>query len=261
MSPFDLHNRRALITGSTHGIGLAMAEAIGNAGAEIIISSTNQSRLTQTVQELQHQGLKVSGFHFDVTNEHEVEQTVNKIEQNFGPIDILINNAGLIQRIPLIEMGVSDFRRILDVNLTGTFILSKYVAKYMIGRNQGKIINICSLMSEIGRESVGAYSAAKGGLKMLTKSMAVEWAKFNIQVNGIGPGYIKTDQTQAIHAENKPLNDFIISRTPTGSWGIPEDIGSTAVFLSSQASNFINGQIIYVDGGLLSSLGRPILKD
>jgi gluconate 5-dehydrogenase len=170
---------------------------------------------------------------------------------------VLINNAGIIMRTPILDMTAEDFRKVIDIDLTGPFIVSKHVGKHMIGRKSGKIINICSMMSELGRNTVSAYAAAKGGLKMLTKNMATEWAKHNVQVNGIGPGYFATDQTAPIRTQGHPFNEFIINRTPAGRWGDPDDLIGTAIFLSSAASNFINGQIIYVDGGILATIGKP----
>ncbi|MEN8766018.1 SDR family oxidoreductase, partial [Wenyingzhuangia sp.] len=183
---------------------------------------------------------------------------IEKIEREVGPIDILVNNAGIIKRTPIVEMEVEDFRQVIDVDLVGPFIVSKHVVKGMISRgNGGKIINICSMMSELGRDTVSAYAAAKGGLKMLTRSMATEWAKFNIQTNGIGPGYFATSQTAPIRVDGHPFNDFIIKRTPASRWGNPEDLQGAAVFLSSHASDFVNGQVVYVDGGILATIGKP----
>jgi gluconate 5-dehydrogenase len=186
-----------------------------------------------------------------------VISSIDKIDKEAGPIDILVNNAGIIKRIPILEMDVADFRQVIDVDLVGPFIVSKHVGKYMVQRKAGKIINICSMMSELGRNTVTAYAAAKGGLKMLTKNMATEWAKYNIQVNGIGPGYFATEQTAPIRVNGHPFNDFIINRTPAARWGDPEDLTGTAIFLSSAASDFVNGQIIYVDGGILATIGKP----
>jgi gluconate 5-dehydrogenase len=195
--------------------------------------------------------------YFDVTNETEVASAIEKIESNIGEIDILVNNAGIIKRIPALEMSATEFREVVDVDLVGPFIVSKHVAKFMINRKRGKIINICSMMSELGRNTVSAYASAKGGLKMLTKNLATEWAKHNVQVNGIGPGYFATEQTAPIRQGGHPFNEFILQRTPAARWGNPEDLAGTAVFLASQASDFITGQIIYVDGGILATIGRP----
>ena len=190
-------------------------------------------------------------------NELDAEKKVAEIEANHGKIDILVNNAGIIMRVLAIDMPVSDFRKVIDVDLVGPFIMSKLVAKGMIARQSGKIINICSMMSELGRDNVSAYASAKGGLKMLTRNLATEWAKYNVQVNAIGPGYFATSQTAPIRVDGHPFNEFIIGRTPAGRWGDPEDLAGTAVFLASEASNFVNGQVIYVDGGILATIGKP----
>jgi len=257
MNIFDLKGKRALITGGTHGLGMAMAKGLGKAGAELIINDLSAEKLENALKEYARVGLKAEGLLFDVTNDAEVKTAINTIEKEIGSIDILINNAGIIKRIPMVEMEATDFRQVIDVDLVAPFIVSKYVGKHMIGRKTGKIINICSMMSELGRDTVSAYAAAKGGLKMLTRNMATEWAKFNIQVNGIGPGYFATEQTAPIRVNGHPFNDFIISRTPAGRWGNPEDLIGTTVFLSSSASDFVNGQIIYVDGGILATIGKP----
>ena len=192
-----------------------------------------------------------------MADEKAVEVAIAKIEKEVGAIDILVNNAGIIKRTPIVDMEVTDFKQVIDVDLVGPFIVSKNVAKSMIKRGGGKIINICSMMSELGRDTVSAYAAAKGGLKMLTKSMATEWAKFNIQTNGIGPGYFATKQTAPIRVDGHPFNEFIIKRTPAERWGNPEDLQGAAIFLSSKASDFVNGHIIYVDGGILATIGKP----
>lgn len=254
---FNLTDKRAMLTGATHGLGMAMAKGLAQAGAELIISGTNKARMDEALKWYRAQGINANGFVFDVTEDQKVRETIDHIESQIGPIDILVNNAGIIKRTPLLEMDTEDFRRVVDVDLTGAFIVSKYVARYMVQRNNGKIINICSMMSELGRNTVSAYAAAKGGLKMLTKNMATELAKYNIQVNGIGPGYFATDQTAPIRKDGHPFNDFIINRTPAGRWGIPEDLVGTAIYLSSRASDFVNGQIIYVDGGILATIGKP----
>jgi gluconate 5-dehydrogenase len=254
---FDLTGKVAVITGATHGLGMAMAKALGKAGATLVINGNTPSKMEAAIKSYNQDGFEVYSYLFDVTNENQVKENIDRIEQEVGPIQILVNNAGMIQRTPALEMEVADFRMIIDVDLTSPFILSKTVGKYMVARNSGKIINICSMMSELGRDTVTAYAAAKGGLKMLTKNLATEWAKYNVQVNGIGPGYFATDQTAPIRVDGHPFNDFIISRTPAGRWGDPEDLGGTVVFLSSKASDFINGQIIYVDGGILATIGKP----
>jgi len=253
---FDLTGKRALITGGTHGLGMAMAKGLGNAGAELLINGHSPAKLEKAIEAYRNVGLNAKGYLFDVTKEDEVKAAILEIEKE-GPIDILINNAGIIKRIPMEDMEVSDFREVIDVDLVGPFIVSKHVGKNMIFRKAGKIINICSMMSELGRNTVSAYAAAKGGLKMLTRNMATEWAKHNIQVNGIGPGYFATEQTKPIRIDGHPFNEFILNRTPSGRWGDPNDLMGVAVFLSSTASDFVNGQIIYVDGGILATIGKP----
>lgn len=254
---FDLSGKIALVTGGTHGLGMAMAKALGKAGAKLIINGNTPQKMENALTEYEKDGITVYGRLFDVTNEAQVIENISAIEKEIGPISILVNNAGLIKRIPALEMEVEEFRKVLDVDLTGPFIMSKQVGKYMVQRRSGKIINICSMMSELGRNTVSAYAAAKGGLKMLTRNLATEWAKYNIQVNGIGPGYFATEQTAPIRVDGHPFHEFIINRTPAGRWGDPDDLGGTAVFLSSKASDFINGQIIYVDGGILATIGKP----
>lgn len=257
MKLFDLSGKRALVTGGTHGLGMAMAKGLGLAGAELIINDMDPAKLENAVKEYREAGLKASGYLFDVTDDAAVSQAVDKIEKEAGPINILVNNAGIIMRVPMVEMDAKDFRKVIDVDLVGPFIMSKYVGKRMIERNSGKIINICSMMSELGRNTVSAYAAAKGGLKMLTRNMATELARFNIQVNGIGPGYFATSQTAPIRVDGHPFNEFIINRTPAGRWGDPDDLMGTAIFLASAASDFVNGQIVYVDGGILATIGKP----
>lgn len=254
---FDLSGKVALVTGATHGLGMAMAKALGKAGATLVINGNTPAKMEAAAESYRKDGLNVHCFLFDVTNEEQVQENIDRIEQEIGPIQVLINNAGMIQRTPALEMDAADFRRIVDVDLTAPFIVSKHVARYMVERRSGKIINICSMMSELGRDTVSAYAAAKGGLKMLTRNLATEWAKYNIQVNGIGPGYFATDQTAPIRVNGHPFNEFILNRTPAGRWGDPDDLGGTAIFLASDASNFINGQIIYVDGGILATIGKP----
>ncbi len=257
MDLFSLANKRAMVTGGTHGLGMAMAEGLGEAGAELVITSTTPSKLESALKHYTSKGYKTSGYIFDVTNEKAAAENVEKIEREVGPVDILVNNAGIIKRELALDMAVEDFRRVIDVDLVGPFIMSRLVAKGMVERKAGKIINICSMMSELGRNNVSAYAAAKGGLKMLTRNLATEWAKYNIQVNGIGPGYFATSQTAPIRVDGNPFNEFIINRTPTGRWGDPEDLAGTVVFLASRASDFVNGQIVYVDGGILATIGKP----
>lgn len=254
---FDLTGKRILITGATHGLGMAMAKGLGHAGATIVINGHTREKMDLALDSYKKEGLKAHGYLFDVTDETDVATNIDRIENEVGPIDVLINNAGIIMRVPILQMSAEDFRKVVDIDLTGPFIVSKHAGKKMIERKGGKIINICSMMSELGRNTVTAYAAAKGGLKMLTKNMATEWAKYNIQVNGIGPGYFATDQTAPIRVDGHPFNEFIINRTPAGRWGDPDDLIGTAIFLSSSASNFVNGQIIYVDGGILATIGKP----
>jgi len=259
---FDLTGKVALITGATHGLGQAMAIGLGKAGATLVINgASSQTKLNKALAHYKSLGLNAFGYLFDVTDEQKVIKNISSIEKEVGPIDILVNNAGIIKRTPLEEMEVADFKQVIDVDLVSPFIVSKHVVKGMIAKKEGKIINICSMMSELGRNTVGAYAAAKGGLKMLTQNMATEWAKHNIQINGIGPGYFATSQTAPIIIDGHPFNDFIISRTPAGKWGNPDDLQGAAIFLSSKASNFVNGQIIYVDGGILATIGKPANED
>lgn len=253
---FSLAGKVALVTGATHGLGMSMAVALAKAGATLVINDISKEKLESALQEYKSMGITVHGFVFDVTNEAAVQLHIEKIENEIGAIEILVNNAGIIKRIPVLEMEVADWELVLKIDLTGPFIMSKQVGKYMIQRQRGKIINICSMMSELGRDTVSAYAAAKGGLKMLTKNMATEWGKYNIQVNGIGPGYFATAQTAPIRVGGHPFNEFIISRTPAGRWGNPEDLSGAAIFLASKASDFVNGHILYVDGGILASLGK-----
>lgn len=257
MNLFDLTGKVALITGGTHGLGMAMAEGLGSAGAELVITSTTPSKLEDALSYYKEKGYKATGYIFDVTDERLATEKVAEIEQKHQKIDILVNNAGIIKRVLAVDMAVEDFRKVIDVDLVGPFIMSQLVVKSMIKRQSGKIINICSMMSELGRDNVSAYASAKGGLKMLTRNLATEWAKYNIQINGIGPGYFATSQTEPIRVDGNPFNEFIIRRTPTGRWGNPEDLAGTTIFLASEASNFINGQIIYVDGGILATIGKP----
>ncbi|PRY54244.1 gluconate 5-dehydrogenase [Arcticibacter pallidicorallinus] len=256
ISLFDLTGKRALVTGATHGLGMSMAAGLANAGAQLIINDISQEKLDQAIEEYNKMGIDAKGYLFDVTDEAAVIANVAKIEEEVGPIDILINNAGIIKRIPVIDMEVADWEQVLKIDLTGPFIMAKHIGRQMIERRAGKIINMCSMMSEVGRNTVSAYAAAKGGLKMLTKNLATEWAPFNIQVNGIGPGYFATSQTAPIRVDGHPFNDFIISRTPAARWGETDDLQGAAIFLSSKASDFVNGHILYVDGGILASLGK-----
>ncbi len=254
---FGLTGKTALITGATHGLGMAMAKGLSSVGATIVINARSKEKLDNALKQYKKAGIKVFGYRFDVTDELQVMEYIGKIENEVAPIDILVNNAGIIKRVPLTEMSAADFRQVIDIDLVGPFIVARQVVKGMIKRNSGgKIINICSMMSELGRDTVSAYAAAKGGLKMLTKNMATEWARYNIQANGIGPGYFATHQTEPLRVKGNPFNDFIISRTPAGRWGQPEELAGTVIFLASKASDFVNGHILYVDGGILATLGR-----
>jgi gluconate 5-dehydrogenase len=254
---FDLTGKVALVTGATHGLGMSMAKGLADCGAKIVVNDINAEKLAQAKATYAEAGYLISTYLFDVTNEKQVIEGLAAIEKEVGAIDILINNAGIIKRVPAMDMDVEDFRQVIDIDLVGPFIISKHVARSMVARKSGgKIINMCSMMSELGRETVSAYASAKGGLKMLTKNLATEWAKFNIQVNGIGPGYFATAQTAPLREKGHPFNEFIISRTPAARWGNPEDLQGVAIFLSSAASDFVNGQILYVDGGILASLGK-----
>jgi gluconate 5-dehydrogenase len=257
---FDLTGKRALVTGATHGLGMAMAKGLASAGAEIIINDIDKAKLDAAIQDYISSGVKAHGYIFDVTDEKAVKAGIEKIEKEVGPIDILVNNAGIIKRIPAIDMEVSDYEQVIKIDLVGPFIMSKYVAKGMIQRKAGKIINICSMMSELGRVTVSAYASAKGGLKMLTKNLASEWGEYNIQVNGIGPGYFATAQTAPIRVNGHPFNELVMSRTPAGRWGDPEDLQGAAIFLASKASDFVNGHILYVDGGMLATLGKTSVE-
>ena len=223
--------------------------------------NSSQEKLDKAVAAYKALGIDAYGYLFNVADEKAVKENIAKIESEVGAIDILVNNAGIIKRTPLVDMEVADFKEVIDIDLVAPFIVSKHVVKGMIARKNGKIINICSMMSELGRNSVGAYAAAKGGLKMLTQNMATEWAKFNIQTNGIGPGYFATSQTEPIRVDGHPFNDFIVSRTPAGKWGNPDDLQGAAIFLSSKASDFVNGQVVYVDGGILATIGKPANED
>ncbi|QXP67603.1 gluconate 5-dehydrogenase [Polaribacter sp. AHE13PA] len=259
---FDITGKVALITGATHGLGMAMAMGLGRAGATIVVNgNSSQEKVDNAVVEYQKEGIIAFGYQFNVADEEEVIAAVKKIEKDVGVIDILVNNAGIIKRTPLVDMEIADFRQVVDIDLVSPFIVSKHVVRGMMKRKSGKIINICSMMSELGRNTVGAYAAAKGGLVMLTKNMATEWARFNIQINGIGPGYFATSQTASIRMEGHPFNDFIVNRTPAEKWGNPNDLAGAAIFLSSKASDFVNGHILYVDGGILATIGKPFNED
>lgn len=252
---FDLNGKVALVTGGTHGIGLAIGKILAKAGAKVCVNDLNEDKLRSCEDEFRTAGLDVYTLRFDVTDEKDVDRGISIIESKVGPVDILVNNAGIIKRIPILEMPLNDFRQVLDVDLVAPLIVSKRVAPGMIMKRSGKIINMCSMMSVYGRNSVSAYASAKGGLALLTRNMTCEWARHNIQVNGIGPGYIATAQTAPIRENGHPFNDLVMTRTPAGRWGEPEDVANAALFLASKASDFVNGHILYVDGGILANFG------
>jgi gluconate 5-dehydrogenase len=249
MNRFNLENGIVLITGSSSGLGFIMARGLAQEGATVILNGRNKNKLAHAVQELQKENLNVSGSIFDVSDSTSVKTGIKQITKVFGTIDILVNNAGIQIRGPLEDFEESDWDKILKINLSSAFLVSKEIIKGMINRKSGKIINICSLQSDLGRPTIAPYSASKGGLKMLTRAMATEWAKHNIQINAIGPGYFKTDMTKALY-ENPEFDGWLCNRTPSNRWGNPEELIGTLIFLASEASSYVNGQIIYVDGGM-----------
>lgn len=258
---FSLKGKTALVTGAAYGIGFAIAEALAEAGAAVAFNCRKKEHLETALKAYEEKGITAKGYLCDVTEESQVRRMVSEIERDLGVIDILVNNAGIIRRVPMAEMEAEEFRQVVDIDLTAPFIVSKAVIPGMIEKGHGKIINICSMMSELGRETVSAYAAAKGGLKMLTKNIASEYGGYNIQCNGIGPGYIATPQTAPLRerqadGERHPFEQFIVGRTPAARWGDPEDLKGPTVFLASDASDFVNGQILYVDGGILAYIGR-----
>ena len=258
---FSLKGKIALITGASYGIGFAIAKAFANAGATIVFNDIKQELVDKGLASYEAEGIKAHGYVCDVTDEDAVNALVATVEKEVGVIDILVNNAGIIKRIPMHEMSAAEFRQVIDVDLNAPFICAKAVIPSMMKKGAGKIINICSMMSELGRETVSAYCAAKGGLKMLTKNIASEYGEYNIQCNGIGPGYIATPQTAPLRerqadGSRHPFDSFIIAKTPAARWGNPEDLAGPAVFLASEASNFVNGHILYVDGGILAYIGK-----
>ena len=255
-SLFDLTGKVALVTGGSYGIGFAIASALAGAGAKIVFNDLTEELVEKGRAAYRQAGISAHGYVCDVTDEEAVKACVARVEQEVATIDILVNNAGIIKRVPVLEMDAGDFAKVIDVDLVAPFIVAKAVAPGMIRQGSGKIINICSMMSELGRETVSAYASAKGGLKMLTKSLASEWGEYNIQVNGLGPGYIATPQTAPLRTPGHPFNDFIIGKTPAARWGTPEDLAGPAVFLASRASDFVNGHILYVDGGILATIGK-----
>lgn len=261
MNNFSLEGKVALVTGASYGIGYAIAAALGKAGAKIVFNDINQDLVNQGLASYKNDGLEAYGYVCDVTDEDAVNQLVATVEKEVGVIDILVNNAGIIKRVPMHEMSAAEFRKVIDVDLNAPFIVAKAVIPSMIKKGHGKIINICSMMSELGRETVSAYAAAKGGLKMLTRNIASEYGEHNIQCNGIGPGYIATPQTAPLREKQAdgsrhPFDSFIIAKTPAARWGTPEDLQGPAVFLASDASNFVNGHVLYVDGGILAYIGK-----
>ena len=253
---FSLEGKVALVTGASYGIGFALASALAEAGARIAFNDINVDFLEKGREAYKAAGIAARGYVCDVTDEPAVRRLVADIEADVGPIDILVNNAGIIRRIPMHEMAVEDFREVIDIDLTAPFIVAKAVIPDMMARGHGKIINICSMMSELGRETVSAYAAAKGGLKMLTRNIASEYGAYNIQCNGIGPGYIETPQTAPLRQPGHPFNSFILAKTPANRWGTTDDLKGPAVFLASSASDFVNGHVLYVDGGILASIGK-----
>ncbi|HJD32389.1 MAG TPA: gluconate 5-dehydrogenase [Candidatus Eisenbergiella stercorigallinarum] len=261
LNSFSLEGKVALVTGASYGIGFAIATAYAEAGATIVFNDIKQELVDKGLAAYKEKGIDAHGYVCDVTDETAVNELVKKIEEEVGTIDILVNNAGIIKRIPMLEMSADAFRQVIDVDLNAPFIVSKAVIPGMIKKGHGKIINICSMMSELGRETVSAYAAAKGGLKMLTRNIASEYGEYNIQCNGIGPGYIATPQTAPLReiqpdGSRHPFDQFIIAKTPAARWGDTSDLQGPAVFLASDASNFVNGHVLYVDGGILAYIGK-----
>ncbi len=261
VNSFSLEGKVALVTGGAYGIGFAIARAFAAAGAKIAFNCRGKEHMAQALADYAAAGIDARGYFCDVTQENQVLAMVAQIQQDLGPIDILVNNAGIIKRIPMTEMDCADFRQVVDIDLVAPFIMAKAVIPGMIAKGHGKIINVCSMMSELGRETVSAYAAAKGGLKMLTRNICSEYGGYNIQCNGIGPGYIATPQTAPLREKQPdgtphPFDSFILAKTPAGRWGTPEDLAGPAVFLASDASDFVNGHILYVDGGILAYIGK-----
>ncbi len=261
MTDFTLHGKTALVTGAAYGIGFAIAEALAEAGAKIAFNCRSQRHLNEALAAYAAKGIEARGYICDVTDEDAVRNMVASIAEEIGAVDILVNNAGIIRRVPMHEMSAEEFREVVDIDLTAPFIVSKAVIPAMIAKGGGKIINVCSMMSELGRETVSAYASAKGGLKMLTRNIASEYGRYNIQCNGIGPGYIATPQTAPLRerqadGSRHPFDSFIVAKTPAARWGAPDDLKGPAVFLASAASDFVNGHILYVDGGILAYIGR-----
>jgi len=258
---FDLTGKVALVTGGAHSIGLALGVGLAQAGATVCFCCSSEESRERGIASYKAAGVDAHGYVTDVTDEAAIQALVAKIREEIGVIDILINNAGIIKRIPMTEMSEADFRKVIDVDLVAPFLCAKAVLPDMIEKGHGKIINICSMMSELGRETVAGYAAAKGGLKMLTRNICSEFGEKNIQCNGIGPGYIATQQTAPLRerqadGSRHPFDAFIIGKTPAGRWGTTDDLVGPAVFLASDASNFVNGHILYVDGGILAYIGK-----
>ena len=253
LEKFRLNGRRALITGSSGGIGLALARALGQAGAAVTLNGRNADKLQAAAQELRAEGLSVSTAGFDVTDADAVRQGIDAIEKDIGTIDILVNNAGMQIRGPLHDFADTDWHTLMRTNLDSVYFVGKTVAQKMIPRGCGKIINICSVQSELGRPGIAPYTASKGAVKMLTKGMAIDWGQFGITVNGLGPGYFKTELTEKLVAD-PAFTGWLVGRTPSRRWGDVEDLGGAAVFLASEASCFVNGHILYVDGGVTATL-------
>jgi gluconate 5-dehydrogenase len=258
---FSLEGKIALVTGGAHGIGFAIAESYAEAGATVVFNCSSEVSLERGLAAYKEKGIDAHGYVCDVTDEEAVKKMIADIEEKIGTVDILVNNAGMIKRIPMHEMSADEFRKVVDVDLNAPFIMAKAVLPGMMKKKAGKIINICSMMSELGRETVSAYATAKGGLKMLTKNIASEYGEYNIQCNGIGPGYIATSQTAPLRerqadGSRHPFDQFIIAKTPAARWGTVEDLKGPAVFLASEASDFVNGHILYVDGGILAYIGK-----
>ena len=261
MKKFSLEGKTALVTGGSYGIGFAIASGFAAAGATIVFNDINQELVDKGLKNYEEAGIKAHGYVCNVTDEAAVQQMIAQIEKDIAPVDILVNNAGIIRRIPMTEMAASEFRLVVDVDLIAPFIMAKAVIPSMIQRGHGKIIHVCSMMSELGRETVSAYAAAKGGLKMLTRNICSEYGAYNIQCNGLGPGYIETPQTAPLReiqpdGSRHPFDQFIRAKTPAERWGTPEDLMGPALFLASEASDFVNGQILYVDGGILAYIGK-----
>lgn len=258
---FSLEGKVAWVTGASYGIGFAIAGVYAQAGAKIAFNDITQELVDKGLEAYKQAGITAKGYVCDVTDEEAVMKTNAQIARDLGPVDILVNNAGIIKRIPMHEMPASDWRKVIDIDLTAPFIVAKAVLPSMMERKSGKIINICSMMSELGRETVSAYAAAKGGLKMLTRNIASEYGKYNIQCNGIGPGYIATPQTAPLRerqadGSRHPFDSFIVAKTPAERWGNTEDLEGPALFLASKASDFVNGHVLYVDGGILAYIGK-----